>query len=78
MNLNEAREVIKSNYPPVNYSMLREALDWLLVQAELAEHYGKKAGELNVFLQERVSGRAGDNVIDVVMEYVEQLENKAH
>ena len=35
--LEEVKEIIKHNYPPVNYSLLRDALDWLIEQAERVE-----------------------------------------
>lgn len=34
----------------------------------------KKLGELNEFLQGRVTGRAGSHVIDVAIELIQQLE----
>lgn len=37
MDVKQAREIIKNNYPPENYTMLRETLDWLLEQAEKVE-----------------------------------------
>jgi hypothetical protein len=39
MNCKKASEIIKSNYPPENYTILREALDWLLEQAKRVERY---------------------------------------
>jgi hypothetical protein len=37
MDIKLAKEAIKSNYPPENYTILREALDWLIERAEKAE-----------------------------------------
>jgi predicted DNA-binding protein len=34
MDIEKSKEIIKSNYPPENYTMLREALDWLLEEVE--------------------------------------------
>lgn len=53
-----------------------DRLSWLVQQAEWADFYGKKAGKLNVFLQERVTGRVGDNVIDVAIDYIKFLEKE--
>jgi hypothetical protein len=55
-----------------------ENLKWLIERAKLADHLGKKAGELNEFLQQRepLPEDWGANVTDVVMRYVERLERK--
>jgi iron-sulfur cluster repair protein YtfE (RIC family) len=37
MDLKQAREAVKANYPPENYTILRESLDWLIEQAEKLE-----------------------------------------
>lgn len=34
MDIEEAKKIIKSNYPDERYTMLREALDWLIEEAE--------------------------------------------
>lgn len=38
------------------------------------EETSKKLGELNEFLQGRVTGQAGSHVIDVAIELIQQLE----
>ncbi|KYC94382.1 hypothetical protein B4102_3603 [Heyndrickxia sporothermodurans] len=59
MNIIQAREVIKNNYPPENYSMLRETLNWLLEQAEKAQQYKNALEEISDILD-------GQNVTPLV------------
>lgn len=40
MTYKEAKETIKSNYPPSHYSMLQEALDMAMEEFDKAEKYG--------------------------------------
>lgn len=49
---------------------------WLITQAEWADSYSIKTANLNEFLQDRVTGRFGDNVIDIAMDYIRQLEKE--
>lgn len=35
MNADESINIIKQNYPPENYTMLREALDYMMEQAAM-------------------------------------------
>lgn len=57
MNLDNVKAVIKCNYPPVNYTELRESLDWLIEQAELlrdlAEEYNRTTVLLDSYRQAR-------------------------
>lgn len=53
-----------------------EDYDHLLGQAYWANHFTKKVGELQEFLQNRVHGRAGDNVIDIVIDHATFLEKE--
>jgi hypothetical protein len=48
MDLKQAREAIKANYPPENYTILIEALDWLLEQAERVEYLERRNEEVLV------------------------------
>lgn len=41
MNYKQASKIVKNNYPPENYTLLRESLDWLIEQAERADIYKK-------------------------------------
>ncbi|MEK3726795.1 MULTISPECIES: hypothetical protein [unclassified Lysinibacillus] len=46
MDIKQAKEIIKYNYPPEKYTMLREALDWLLKEAETLNKIKVEAEEL--------------------------------
>jgi DNA polymerase III delta subunit len=41
MNYNQASKIVKNNYPPENYTLLRQSLDFIIEQAEKAEMYKK-------------------------------------
>lgn len=46
MDIEQAKEIVKNNYPPENYTMLREALDWLIKEAEMLQKIRNEAEEL--------------------------------
>lgn len=81
-NLKKAKEMVAdfhreySSHHPMFTEEDMYNLSWLIAQAEWTKHYGEKAGKLNEFLQERVSDRLGDNVIDVAMDYIRYLEKE--
>ena len=57
----------------------REDANWLIQQAERVqelERIAQKSGELNVFLQGRMKGRWGDNVIDIAMDLIAEQEKE--
>lgn len=51
-------------------------LNILITKAEWADYYSIKTAKLNEFLQVRVPGRAGDNVIDIAMDYIRYPEKE--
>lgn len=76
--------IIKS-VEDMDNTLLKADMEWLIKQVEelenrnkVLEYASKYNGELNVFLQKRKlpPNTLGRHVVDVVMNYVEELENE--
>lgn len=54
MDYKRAKEVIKNNYPPENYTELRETLEWLIEQAEKAEELERSGLKIRQLATEEI------------------------
>lgn len=75
--LEKAKKAIKNNYPDERYSELRDALDYVISEAETVQQFAKKNIELNEFLNEYSEARHwGKNVIDAAKDIITEQDGR--